>query len=173
MSAPGPTPRKADKLKRPKKNVAKKSYTPNQSMDSKARRERGSTFLQPSSQSDLPLDHWASHRPGDEVVPANTERVEWASGLVLFQGTRHFPLISFETELEARRQAGRQLRLWRIELTEHEHNSLDSSRMVGGLVSPNPADLPRLPPWLRPTDGITGAVPGRIWTHLAVTGRWE
>ncbi len=66
---------------------------------------------------------------------------------MLFQGTRHYPLISFEMELEARRQAGQQLRLWRAELIEHERNSLDSSRTVGGLVSSDPADLPQLPPW--------------------------
>ncbi len=72
---------------------------PNQSADSKAKTERGLTFFQPSPQLDLPLDHWASYRSGDDVIPANAERVEWASGLVLFQGSRHFPLISFETEL--------------------------------------------------------------------------
>ncbi len=144
------TPRKADKLKRPKKKIAKQSFTPNQGVDSKAKAERGPAFLQPSSQSDLLLDHWASHCPGDDIIPANAERVEWAAGLVLFQGTRHFPLISFETELKARRQVGRQLRLWRTELIEHDHQSLDSLRMVGGLVSPRPADLPRLPPWAVP-----------------------
>ncbi len=103
---------------------------PNQDAGFNAKTEGGSTFLQPSSQSDLPLDHWASHRPGDDVIPANAERIEWSSGLVLFQGTRHFLLISFETELEARRQAGRQLRLWWIELIEHERNSLDKSKTV-------------------------------------------
>ncbi len=144
------TPRKPDKLKHPKKKVAKKSSTPNQSADSKAKTEKGSTFLQPSAPSDLPLNHWAHHRPGDDVIPANAERVEWAGGLVLFQGTRHYLLISFETELEARRQAGRQLRLWRAELIDHECNSLDLSRTVGGLISPNPDDLPRLPPWAVP-----------------------
>ena len=66
---------------------------PNQSMESKVKTERGSTFLQPSSQSDLPLDHWASHRLGDDIKPANAESVEWAGGLVLFQGTRHYLLI--------------------------------------------------------------------------------
>ncbi len=60
------------------------------------------------------------------MIPANAERVEWAGGLVLFQGTRHYPLIAFEMELEARRQAGQQLRLWRVELIEHERDSLDS-----------------------------------------------
>ncbi len=105
-------PRKPDKLKRPKKKVAKKSSTPSQSADSKATAETGSTFLQPSTPSDLPLDHCAHHHPGDDVIPANAARIEWAVGLVLFQGTRHYPLISFETELIARRQAGQQLRLW-------------------------------------------------------------
>ncbi len=131
-------------------------------MDSKAKTERGSTFLQPSSQSDLPLNHWARHRPGDEVIPANAQCVEWSGGLVLFQGTRHFPLISFETEFEARRQAGRQW-LWQIELIEHERNSLDSSRTVGGLVSPNPADLPRLPPWVAPNGWDYW---GRPWAYM-------
>ncbi len=76
------------------------------------------------------------------MISANAERVEWAGGLVLFQGTRHHPLISFETEREARRQEGQSLRLWRTELIQHERVSLESLRTVGGLVSPNPANLP-------------------------------
>ncbi len=107
VSSGGPTPHKADKFKRPTKKIAKKSSTPNQSMGFKPQMEKGSTFVQPSAPSDLPLDHWASHRPGDNMIPANTERVEWAGGLVLFQGTRHYLLISFEAEREARCQAGR------------------------------------------------------------------
>ena len=84
------------------------------------------------------------------MIPTNAKHVEWAGGLVLFQGTRHYPLILFETEREARRRAGQQLRLWRLELIEHKRNSLDSLRMVGGLVSPNPANLPQIPPWAAP-----------------------
>ena len=120
-------------------------------------------FLQPSDPLDLPLDHWASYRPGDNVIPANAKRVKWAGGLVLFQGTRHYPLISFETELKAWRQVGRRLRLWRIELIEHERNSLDLSRTVKGLVSPNPADLPRLPPWTTPNRWDYW---GRHWAYM-------
>ncbi len=117
----------------------------------KLRREKGrSTLAQPSTPSDLPIDYWASHRPGDDVIPANAERVEWASGLVLFQGTRHHPLILFGTEHEAQRQEGQPLRLWRTEFIQHEHDSLDSFRTVGGLISPNPVNLPRLSPWAAP-----------------------
>ncbi len=43
------TPHKADNLKHPKKKVAKKSSTPKQGVDSKAKTGRGSTFLQHSS----------------------------------------------------------------------------------------------------------------------------
>ncbi len=81
----------------------------------------------------------------------------------LFQVTRHHPLISFEAECEARPQAGRRLRLWRLELIEHECNSLDSFRTVGGLVSPDPADLPWLPPWAAPNGWNYW---GRPWTYL-------
>ncbi len=87
VSSGGPTPRRGDKLKRPKKKFAKKSSTPNQSVGSKSKTEKGSTFLQPLTPSDLSLNYWASHRPGDDVIPANAKRVEWAGGLVLFQGT--------------------------------------------------------------------------------------
>ncbi len=107
ISSGAHTPHKPDKSKHPKTKAATKSSMPNQSVVSKAKTEKASTFLQPSAPSDLPLDHWAHNHQEDDVIPANTERVEWARGLVLFQGTRHFPLISFETELEARRQGGR------------------------------------------------------------------
>ncbi len=100
--------------------------------------------LPPSSQ---PLDHWANHCPGDDVIPAQAERVEWEGGLLLFCGTRDHPLVSFEAEQQARYQAGQQIRLWRVELINHERRTLDESRMVGTLVSPKPADLPRLLPW--------------------------
>ncbi len=78
----------------------------------------GAPVSQPLPQSDLLLDHWARYHPGDEVIPGNAERVEWAGGLVLFRGTRHFPLITFETELKAQHQVGQQLRLWRTELID-------------------------------------------------------
>ncbi len=112
VSAGGPSPHKAGKFKRPVKKAAKKSSTPKQSTDAQAKMGKGSAVAQPSAPSDLPLDYWASHRPGDNVVPSNAERVEWASGLVLFQGTRHHPLISFEIEREARHQTGQSLWLW-------------------------------------------------------------
>ncbi len=76
--------------------------------------------------------------------------MEWEGGLVLFPGTIHHPLISFETEQQAPRQAVHQLRLWWVELINHERQSLDASRTVGALVSPRPSDLPRLPPWATP-----------------------
>ncbi len=83
------------------KKATKKSSTPNQSANAQAKMEKGPAFVQPSAPSDLPLNYWASHRPGDDVMPANAERIAWAGGLVLFQGTSHSPLISFETEREA------------------------------------------------------------------------
>ena len=97
------------------------------------------------------------------MIPANAERVEWGGGLVLFHGTIHHPLISFETEREAQCQEGQSLRLWRTELIQHERDSLDSLRTVGGLVSPNPANLPRLPPWAAP-NGWDYC--GRPWAYL-------
>ncbi len=135
-------PRKSGKFKRPAKKATRKSSTPNQSVDVQAKMDKGPAFAQPSTSSDHPLNYWASHRPGNDVIPANAERVEWAGGLVLFQGTRHHPPILFETEREARRQTGQSLRLWRTELIQHERDSLDSFRTVGWLISPNPASLP-------------------------------
>ena len=163
VSSGGPTPHKAGKFKRPAKKAAKKSSMPNQSTDAQDKMKKGPALAQPSASSDLPLDYWASHRPGDEVIPANAERVEWAGGLVLFQGTRHHSLISFETEHEARRQTGQSPRLWRVELIQHERDSLDSLRAVGGLISPNPASLPRLPPWAAPNGWDYW---GRPWAYL-------
>ncbi len=143
-------PRKAGKFKRPAKKATKKSSMPNQSADAQAKTGKGPAFAQPSAPSDLPLNYWASDRAGDDVIPANSERIEWAGGLVLFQGTRHHPLIPFETEREARHQAGQQLRLWRVELIQHKRDSLNSFNTVLGLILPNPANLPRLPPWAAP-----------------------
>ncbi len=117
----------------------------------------------PLPQSHLPLDRWAHHHPGDELIPANAERAEWAGGLVLFQCTRHYPLIMYETELEAQRQAGQQLRLWRAELIDHECQSLDASRMVGTLLSHRPSNLPCLPPWAAPNRWDSW---GRPWAYL-------
>ncbi len=125
VSSGGPMPRKAGKFKCPAKKAAKKSSTPNQSADAQAKPKEGAASAQPSTLSDLPLDYWARHRPGEDVIPANAERVECAGGLVLFQGTRHHPLILFEIEREARRQTGQSLRLWRAELIQHERDSLD------------------------------------------------
>ncbi len=106
LSSGGPTPRKAGKFKHPAKKAAKKSSTPNQSADAQPKAKKGAGSAQPLTSSDLPIDYWAHHRPGDDVIPANAERIEWAGGLVLFQGTKHHPLISFETEREARRRTG-------------------------------------------------------------------
>ncbi len=103
ISSGGPTPRKAGKFKRPAKKAAKKSSTPNQSVDAQAKPKKRAASTQPLTSSDLPLDYWARHRPGDDVIPTNAE---WAGGLVLFQGTRHHLLISFKIEHEARRQTG-------------------------------------------------------------------
>ncbi len=125
----------------------------------------GPAVSQLPPQSDLPLDHWASHRPEDDTIPANAKHIEWAGGLVLFRGTRHFPLITFETELEARRQVGQQLRLWQTELIEHERQSLDVSRTVGGLVLPRPSDLPCLPPWAAPNEWDYW---GHPWAYMDV-----
>ena len=145
------------------KKAAKKSPTPNQSAGAQPKMKKGPASAQPSTSSDLPLDYWASHHPGDDVIPANAERVEWASDLVLFQGTRHHPLISFEIEREPRLQTSQSLRLWRAELIQHEHDSLDSFRAVGGLISPNPASLPRLPSWAVPNGWDYW---GRPWAYL-------
>ncbi len=163
VSSGGPTPSKGGKFKRPAKKAAKKGSTPNQSVDAQAKPKEGAASAQPSTSSDLPLDYWAHHCPGDDVIPANAERIEWAGGLVLFQGTRHHPLISFEIKREARHQMGQSLRLWRAEVIQHERDSLDSLRGVGGLISPNPASLPRLPPWAAPNgwDYL-----GRPWAYL-------
>ncbi len=161
VSSGGPTPRKTGKFKRPAKKVAKKSSTPKQSKDAQAKTGKGSVSAQPSTSSDLPIDYWANHRPGDDVIPPHAECVEWASGLVLFQGTRHHPLISFEAERQAHCQMGQQLQLWGPELIQHECNSLDSLRGFGGLVSPNPTSLPRLPPWATPNGRDYWVVPGR------------
>ncbi len=82
---------------------------------------------------------------------------------MLFQGTRHHPLTSFETEPEARRQTGQSLQLWRVELIQHERDSLDSSRTVGGSISQDLANLPRLPPWVAPNGWDYR---GRPWAYL-------
>ena len=93
VSSGDPTPRKTGKFKRPAKKVAKKSSTPKQSKDARAKTGKGSATAQPSTSSDLPIGYWANHRPGDDIIPPHAERIEWAGGLVLFQGTRHHPLI--------------------------------------------------------------------------------
>ncbi len=111
VSSGGPTPRKTGKFKRPAKKVAKKSSTPKQSADARPKSGKGSASAQPSTLSDLPIDYWANHRPGDDTIPADAERVEWAGGLVLYQGTRHHPLLTFEVERQARHQTGQRLRL--------------------------------------------------------------
>ncbi len=171
VSSGGPTPRKADKFKRPAKKVAKKGSAPKPGKKARTKTRKGSASAQPSTSSDLPIDYWANHRPGDDTIPAHAERVEWAGGLVLFQGTRHHPLLTFETEHQARRQTGQRLRLWRAELVQHEYDSLNSLRGVGGLVSPEPITLPWLPPWAAPNGWDYW---GRPWAYLdAPSGHWE
>ncbi len=91
-SSGGPTPRKADKSKRP----AKKSSKSKPGKDAQAKSGKGSAAALSSTSTDLPIGYWANHSPGDETIPSHAERVEWAGGLVLFRGTRHHPLLSFE-----------------------------------------------------------------------------
>ncbi len=100
VSSGAHTPRKADKHKHPKKKVAEKSSTLNQGTDSKVKTGGGPAVSHLPPQSDLPLDHWARHCTGDDTIPANAKRVEWAGGLVLFRGTRHFPLITLRQSLK-------------------------------------------------------------------------
>ncbi len=82
---------------------------------------------------------------------------------MLFRGTKHHPLITFEREHEARSQAGQQLRLWHEELINHERQSLDASRTVETLVLPRSSDLPRLPPQAAPNGWDYW---GRPWVYL-------
>ncbi len=111
VSSGGPTPRKTGKFKCPAKKVAKKSSTPKQSVGTQPKTGKGSASAQPSTSSDLPIDYWANHRPGDDTIPAHAERVEWAGGLVHFQGTRHHPFLTFEVERQAHCQMGQRLQL--------------------------------------------------------------
>ncbi len=131
VSSGGPSPRKTDKTKRP----TKKSSKSKSCKGAQTQSGRGSATMLPPTSTALAIDHWANHRLGDDTIPPHAERVEWAGGLVLFRGTTHHPLLSFETERQARRQANQRLRLWHAELVQHERESLDSSRGVGGLVS--------------------------------------
>ncbi len=146
VSSGGPSPSKTDKTKRP----TKKSSKSKPGKGAQTQSGRGSATALPPTSTPQAIDHWANHRPGDGTIPPHAERVEWAGGLVLFQGTRHHPLLSFEAEHQARRQTDQRLRLWRAELVQHERESLNSLRGVGGLVSPEPATLPQLPPWAAP-----------------------
>ncbi len=170
VSSGGPTPCKADKFKRPTKKATKKSSTLNQSADSKAKMEKGPAVVQPSAPSDLPLDHWASYCPGDDVISAKAERVEWAGGLVLFQGTRHYPLISLRQSVK--------LDVKRVNDSGYGEQSSSSMNAMawtcrGRLEGFHPTRLTCLGSLLgpHPMDGITGAVPGRIWIRPVVTGR--
>ncbi len=100
VSSEAQTPRKSDKHKRPKKKAAKKgsSSTPKKRLNPKIKAEGGPPTNKSSPFSDLPIDHWANYHKENKVIPTNAERVEWEGGLVLFQGTRHHPLIAFEAE---------------------------------------------------------------------------
>ncbi len=51
------------------------------------------------------------------------------------------------------------------ELVQHERESLDSLRGVRGLVSPEPATLPQLPPWAAPNGWDYW---GRPWAYIDV-----
>ncbi len=165
VSSEAQTPRKTDKHKRPKKKAAKivSSTSHKKGLNPEVKTEGGPPTSKSSPLSDLPLDYWANHRPGDGVIPANAERVQWEGGLVLFQGTRHHPLIAFEAQQETQRQAGHQLRLWRLELINYECQSLDASQTVRALVSPRTSDLPRLPPWAAPNRWDYW---GRLWAYV-------
>ena len=103
VSSGGQTPRKTDKFNCPAKKAAKKSSKSKASKDAQAKTGKGSATTQPSTSSTLPIGYWANHRPGDDTIPPHAERVEWAGGLVLFRGTRHHPLLSFEAERQAQR----------------------------------------------------------------------
>ncbi len=106
-SSGGLTPRKADKSKRPAKEGSKSKP----GKGAQAKIGKGSATMPPSTSSNLPIGYWANHHPGDDTIPPHAERVEWAGGLVLFRGTRHHPLLSFEAERQARRQADQRFRL--------------------------------------------------------------
>ncbi len=159
VSSGGHTHCKADKSKW----LAKKSSKSKPGKDAQAKSGKGSDTAPSSTLTDLPIGYWANHSPGDDTIPSHAERVEWAGGLVLFRGTRHHPWLSFEAERQAQRQANQRLRLWRAELVQHERESLDSLRGVGGLVFPEPATLPRLPPWAAPNGWDYW---GRPWAYM-------
>ncbi len=112
VSSGGPTPRKTDKFKRPAKKADKKGSASKQGKKARMKTGKGSASVRPPTSSDLPIDYWANNRPGDDTIPAHAERIEWPGGQVLFQVTRHHPLLTFETERQARRQMGQRLRLW-------------------------------------------------------------
>ncbi len=86
VSSGGQTPHKTDKFKRPAKKVAKKGSMLKPGKGAQTKTGKGSASAQPSTSSDLAIDYRANHHPGDDTIPAHTERVEWAGGLVLFQG---------------------------------------------------------------------------------------
>ena len=69
VSYGGPTPCKTDKFNRPPKKVAKKSSKSKQGKAAQAKTGKGSATAQPSTSSDLPIDYWANHHPGDDTIP--------------------------------------------------------------------------------------------------------
>ncbi len=70
---------------------------------------------------------------------------------MLFHVTRAHPLVVFETEQEICRT----FRLWSVELVEDECQTLKETREAKALESPlSPTDLPRLPPWPAPDNGV-------------------
>ncbi len=158
VSSGGPSTHKSGKAKGP----AKKSSKSKPGKDAQTQSGKGSAPARPATSTSQALDHWANSCPGDGTIPPHAECVEWAGGLVLFWGTRDHPLLTFETEWQARRWTDQRLRLWHAELVQHEHESLNSLRWVG-LVSPEPATLPQLPPWAAPNGWDYW---GRPWAYI-------
>ncbi len=154
ISSGGPSPRKAVRAKRPNKKSSKSK--PGKGAQTQS--GKGSATALPPTSTTLATDHWANHRPEDGTIPPHAECIEWAGGLVLFRGTRHHPLLSFEAERQAQHQADQRLRL-----VQHDLESLDSLRSVGGLVSPEPTTLPRFPPWAAPNERDYW---GRPWAYI-------
>ncbi len=76
VSSGDPTPCKADKFKHPVKKVAKSSSKPKRGKEAQAKTGKGSASAPPSTSSDLPVDYWANHHPGDDTIPSHAERVE-------------------------------------------------------------------------------------------------
>ncbi len=114
VSSKGKTPRKADKRRKRLKKVTKKdsSVTPGKGSNPKAKTGRKSTRLLHSCPCLRLANLSTDNQPGDDTIPPHAKRVELEGGLMLFCGSRDHPLMSFEAEQQAHRQAGQQIRLW-------------------------------------------------------------